>query len=248
MKKCLMSNTINDFWAFIDAQRALIPEPVDSNESRLREAHDRLGESISIEYSRYYADLFESLNRIEVWEACSLVTGTPCGDDSFSYFRNWVIWQGKELTSEILLDPDTLLDFIRARKISLVHPFIESLSMLSVHGGRDANIPLSQTDFIEAWNWQESSPEKISQHLPRLWAIYGDSFSWEPQQPLPVSDEVAVDGLGILKVGDSVNHKSYGAGTIVTFPIPGSPVALIRFADAERGMRIDAKLFSKITL
>jgi hypothetical protein len=243
-----VSNEIDDFWVFIDVQRASIPEPVDSHESLLRSAHDGLDGGIAIQYSKYYSDLFESLNKIEIWEACSLIAGAPCGDDSFSYFRNWVIWQGEEVTSAMLLEPETLLDLARAKKISLSDPFVESLSMLSVHGARDANIPLSQTDFMGEWNWQESSAEKISQRLPRLWAVYGGSFFWAPQQQPPASHEVSVDGLGILNVGDSVNHKSYGAGTIVTFPIPGSPVALIRFADAERGMHIDAKLFSRISL
>lgn len=45
----------------------------------------------------------------ELWAACYILNG-GCSDDSFDYFRAWLIAQGKEVYDNALRDPETLAD------------------------------------------------------------------------------------------------------------------------------------------
>jgi len=235
---------MNEFWTFIDVQRELIPIPVDSYEDRLNLAVKALGSAELKVCRTEYATALDRLNKIEIWEACSLLSGVPCGDSSFLYFRNWIVWQGRSFVESIASNADDLLPLAEQRGIGLSEPFIESLDLLSKAGNGFFEIP-SASDFQERWNWQDSSAGKIAVDLPKLWAVYGQSFQWELPAP-PSSQEEEIPGLGLLRVGDVVRHLfGYGVGTIVSFPIAGSSIAAIDFANEQKTMHIASQYFER---
>ena len=47
----------------------------------------------------------------ELWGAAYQLLG-GCSDDSFEYFRNWLILQGRETFDAVLADPDSLADVV----------------------------------------------------------------------------------------------------------------------------------------
>lgn len=48
--------------------------------------------------------------RYGLWDAAKIFRVDGCSDDSFSYFRSWLIVQGKDVYMAALADPDSLAD------------------------------------------------------------------------------------------------------------------------------------------
>jgi hypothetical protein len=53
-------------------------------------------------------ELLGQANRVDLWAAAYLIRG-GCSDDSFLYFRCWLISRGKQVFEKALADPDTLV-------------------------------------------------------------------------------------------------------------------------------------------
>lgn len=235
---------MNDLWEFVDQQRALIPEPIDRHEDQLNAEFHKLEVGLQKKISNGYFDALKLLNSINIWEACSLIVGMPCGDDSFLYFRNWIIWHGQALMLAVINNPDDLASVIAEKNIKLSNPFVEALGFFSECNSNVSSDFLNE-EFSNKWDSKTSSSYQISQKLPKLWALYGEKFSWD----LPPSigcDSVSITGLGIVKKGEKVRHlKGYGVGIVVEFPIAGRSVAVIDFSDGRRTIDISAEWFSK---
>jgi hypothetical protein len=226
------------FWDFIELCRSRVDEPLDEHEEALSRIWRGLPQASRSAISQEYKRLLDSLDSQLQWEACSLIAGARCGDDSFLYFRNWVLWQGKGFFEAVFESPDSLATLER----DLGSPFIESLSQIW-----DEVAPADSVDdtFSPKWDWKNSSPSSISEHLPKLWQSYGQDFQWDSPPPKS-SDEVEIHELGVLRVGDKVLHKhGYGVGRIKDFPVAGRSIAIIQFEDAQRTMDIDSFGFER---
>jgi hypothetical protein len=233
-----------DFWRFIDQQRRAIPAPVDSHEDLFLAAIDTLGKDVRVAYGCEYRAALNELDKMEAWEAISLLRGTYCGDDSFLYFRNWVIWQGREIKDLFVKDPDGLLKLVDQHQLPISDPFVECLTAFNAYSQASTDNRLA-TEFNPKWNWQESSSQTIANHLPSLWSVYGESFK-ECLLPPPSSREEFISGLGTLRVGDKVRHLvGFGVGVIKGFPIAGRDLAFIEFEDQERCMGITREFFER---
>jgi hypothetical protein len=236
---------MNEFWTFIEAQRALIFIPVDLHEDELNHAINSLGPSELAACRTGYAAALDCLDRLEIWEAGSLLVGSPIGDSSYLHFRNWLIWQGRSFAESIASDADHLLHLAEQSDACLSDPFVECLHLLQEPGGSCSTEILPVSSFDEKWNWQDSSAAKIAGDLPKLWAAYGTAFQWE-LPPSLLSAEEEVPGIGLLRVGDAVRHLfGYGVGTIVSFPVAGTSIGTIDFATEQRTMHISRQFFER---
>jgi len=234
---------MSDLWALIESQRGLA-DRIDCCEIRFRDLPVFDEPKTQEKVRNEYLIILKALDTLEIWEACSLVCGVPCGDSSFLHFRNWLIWQGKGICDLVLKDADHLADLHDSKQVDLANPFVEVLGWLSFEGPWDAS-DVSQFGFDAEWTSQDSSENTIARHLPKLWKLFSNSFRWE--LPIsPATESVLVAGLGVLKKGETVVHLAgYGVGKIVDFPVLGTAIAVIDFADSQRTMNIDARWFSK---
>jgi hypothetical protein len=55
--------------------------------------------------------LLGQANRVDLWAAAYLIRG-GCSDDSFLYFRCWLVSRGKQVFEEALTDPDSLVGVV----------------------------------------------------------------------------------------------------------------------------------------
>jgi hypothetical protein len=58
-------------------------------------------------------DLLGRAYRVDLWAAAYLIRG-GCSDDSFLYFRCWLLARGKKVFEAALADPDSLVDVVDA--------------------------------------------------------------------------------------------------------------------------------------
>lgn len=202
-----------------------------------------------------YIDLFHRADQLLLWEACSLLVHAPVGDDSFEYFRNWLMWQGREVFERALKEPDSIADLVRGGRDETENPFVEELSSLAEMQQDDqrasrCRAPISRGSFLSKWSWQDASTSQMSNDLPQLWELLGQDFSTAGSQSsgekAASRESCTVPGIGRISIGDSITHRfGFGMGVVVAFPIPEHATATIEFADGRRTMRISAKHFSR---
>jgi hypothetical protein len=199
-----------------------------------------------------YCALQREADRLIVWEACSLFLGGTASDDSFEYFKNWLIWGGPRFFADAISKVDALADLCDIHGVDLSSPFFEPLGVLGSYSGASARrgMPNQRLEFGEfaarTWSWMDSSPAKIAADLPRLWSRYAHRFSWDPPA-LPHVASFDAPGLGVIQVGHRVRHKfGYGEGVITEVLVADTALATIKFADDSRPFRVTSDYFELI--
>lgn len=207
---------------------------------------DILPRNQQILVAQEYRRLIGDLNKMQVWEAGSLISGSPLGDDSFEYFRNWILWSGEKVFFTLTSNPDNLLEC----DVNFSSPFFEGLSVCSTYLSEPNLIsPLAAQDFeSNDWDWRDSSSARMAADLPKLWKVYGSNFSWTTVGDVLLADSFYAPGLGCLKVGDRVFHKhGYGEGVIADVLIPDNAIAQIKFSSEIKTYRITSDYFDVIS-
>lgn len=98
--------TKDEFWALIARCRA------DDADETARAVEDTLTDMPPAEICSFQGHLQDRMAESydwRLWGAAYLARG-GCSDDSFDYFREWLITQGQATFERILQDPDSLAD------------------------------------------------------------------------------------------------------------------------------------------
>lgn len=100
--------TIDQFWETVEKARGgSSPELPSTPPESLEKAIEKLPvEDVKEFLKHFYACLIE-LNRWNIWGAGYVIHG-GMGDDSFHYFRSWIIGKGRSAYNQALADPDLL--------------------------------------------------------------------------------------------------------------------------------------------
>lgn len=122
-----------------------------------------------------------------LWGAAYIIMG-GCSDDSFDYFRGWLLFQGKEVYEACIEDPELLIPVLENLSEYDV-PNIEELSLyfgytvyVEKTGDEDDTYftlyhVLSNQEFDEIdieFDWNEDDEEGLKKMFPRLWEMYGE--------------------------------------------------------------------------
>jgi hypothetical protein len=97
------------FWKIIDESRrgtATLPEHI----LKLKDELNKLTALQVVEFANRFEVLKNKAYRWDLWGAIYLLAG-GCSDDSFEYFREWLIAQGKEKFERALKDPESIKDY-----------------------------------------------------------------------------------------------------------------------------------------
>ncbi len=100
------------FWSLIDRARGgSAPQLPSANDEELR----RVLEALPIEdvqaFGRKFYELLCDLNNWRLWGVGYVMAG-GMSDDSFHYFRSWIIGKGQDCVKSALADPDGVSDFV----------------------------------------------------------------------------------------------------------------------------------------
>ena len=102
------------FWDLIDQARAgsqASPSP-----QRLTRVLEGLSSSEIEDFNHAFNEKLCDLNRWRLWGAGYVISG-GMGDDSFHYFRSWIIGKGKVVFEVALSNPDELGLFVDTRDV-----------------------------------------------------------------------------------------------------------------------------------
>lgn len=98
------------FWSIFEPVAAIPGEEIEEQEEVLAEQLSQLSDDELIAFEMTYDRLHANAYRWDLWEV-AYQTGGGCSDDSFTYFRNWLIGRGRQAYYIVLEDPDNLADY-----------------------------------------------------------------------------------------------------------------------------------------
>ncbi len=107
---------INTFWNTIDQARGVKPgEPAPKKPSADPDKLGAILKKLPIaevkDFARHFNDQLLALNKWSIWGAGYVIDG-GMSDDSFHYFRSWLIGKGKSAVELALSDPDSLGPYV----------------------------------------------------------------------------------------------------------------------------------------
>lgn len=99
--------TTDEFWALLDRTRPEDADPTAHAAAVTRELV-AAGLADTADFAGRFDDAMDALYTWDLWGAAYLAFG-GCGDDSFEYFRAWLIGQGRSTWNRARSEPDRLL-------------------------------------------------------------------------------------------------------------------------------------------
>jgi hypothetical protein len=211
----------------------------------------KISEPERTEVGNSYVRITRLLDRTIIYLAGSLIRGRKLGDDSFSDFRNWLIWGGLGIVETAIANTDELYDRFAAENLNISNPYCENLNELGSWSSqsRDAKTPLSLEYFLGENDEELGEPltaEFLEKKLPKLWSQFGKGFEFAQNSGMPEFSEVYVSGLGLFKIGDRVFHKKgYGEGEILRI-LGNEGLVFIRFAHEEKTFWLDPEFIERV--
>jgi hypothetical protein len=176
-------NMIDDvlFWKVIDSTIALESSP----KRQLEALHAALSRLSLEQLERYEASFDSEMRRSyswDLWGAAYVIRG-GASDDSFEYFRCWLISKGKRVFEKVLADPDSLADVL-APDVEGILEF-ESFAYVArkTWGEKTGKpgtempnaAPMLYTDQQPTGIQFDESPASLAKHYPKLWKRFGSS-------------------------------------------------------------------------
>lgn len=134
----------------------------------------KLLRSESIETVSAFARIFDQklveLNRWSIWGAGYVIAG-GMSDDSFHYFRSWILGKGKECYQVALSNPDSLGKFVEDPE-ECDNEGLEyvAVGILRDHGANDPRTGGADGEPIGT-PWEEDDLESL---FPTLWKQFGE--------------------------------------------------------------------------
>ena len=98
------------FWALIQEAKDACGQDNDAWAKYMIDRLAGLGPEQSLMFLNYMDAYKDLAFRYGLWDAAKIFRVDGCSDDSFSYFRSWLIVQGKDVYMAALADPDSLAD------------------------------------------------------------------------------------------------------------------------------------------
>jgi hypothetical protein len=94
----------DDFWSLIEESRDEGAGSEQAAEALLLRLKNMIPEEI-LEFQSHLDERMVETYRWDLW-AVAYIVGGGCSDDSFEYFRGWLITQGREFYETAMMDPE----------------------------------------------------------------------------------------------------------------------------------------------
>lgn len=181
-----------EFWGLIEAAKSL---PEAERMSWIRRDLSQRPEEDIVDFELIFQKLRQEAYDSLLWGAAYVMMG-GCSDDSFDYFRGWLIAQGETVYQQALGNPDTLEAYIPSYyEEEGLAPELEEIFSLAASaytlkqtgtGTYDAQLADQFLTKVEArqpraytlstpritLDWEDG--EDLKERLPRLWARFGE--------------------------------------------------------------------------
>ncbi|MEH7611313.1 DUF4240 domain-containing protein [Gottfriedia acidiceleris] len=178
-----------EFWSLIEESK--------SNEDQaewLIEVLSKKSLNEIVDFELHFQGLMKESYQSKLWAAGYILMG-GCSDDTFDYFRGWLIGQGEEIYHKVMENHDFLANYINDENLD-EEGYPQNEELLNV--GQDAYTLLKTGDIewddesydellekleqkglkpankIE-FDWDEEDSDGLESMFPKLWARFGEN-------------------------------------------------------------------------
>jgi Protein of unknown function (DUF4240) len=254
--RATMSMTEDEFWQLIESARGAGGD--EQHAKRLVARLSRLDARGIVAFALAYESKLDLADTGPVWAAGVLLNGGHGSDDGFLYFRHWLIGQGRAIYSNALSDPDTLSKVDIVATAGAAHAEWESFGASADTAYRRKTkrgiyAKMKRTDQpLPEWDWSEYDDAYMSRNLPQLWSLYGHhKAEFDKRVRALVAEreeratkaEVDVPGLGVIKAGVLLVHRSFGSGTVLGVePILSGAIVTMKFGESVHHLHVNSNV------
>ncbi len=172
-----------EFWNFLDRYKW------EGYEEKRVEGLNEISTENLIQWCFFNEIFYKKAHKYSIWCAAEIVRG-GCGDDSFHYFRNWLILQGFDIYKNALENADTLLKIFQRPRyknrddIQNDSFIFEIEKILEIRGikdyeiwARESNISFIQIEKIDLdtehlqENWADDE-NSLAAVCPKIYAFF----------------------------------------------------------------------------
>lgn len=135
-------------------------------------------------FNQYYYKSYTS----NLWAAAYIVMG-GCSDDSFDYFRAWLLYLGKETYETIIKDPEKIIPHLKHLEEDGDVPefedllYVASMAFEEKTGYDDQHYyniykQLSEDKYVQPemeFDWDEDDEDGLSSKFPLLWERFSEN-------------------------------------------------------------------------
>jgi hypothetical protein len=165
------------FWEIVDGTREAADGDPDEHADLLVEHLARLDPDAVLDFARHFETRFARANTWDVWGAADVLLG-GADEESFDYFRCWLIGQGRHVFEGALHEPDELAELVPdfdaetdGDAEDLGYAADEAYEQLT--GVRLPDLGLPEQDTPQGRPLDFEDTQAMSARFPRLWARFG---------------------------------------------------------------------------
>lgn len=179
------SMTEDQFWTLLETAHRKGDDPEEQLEWLIgklakKPVHEIVG--FDFHFNQQYAKSYTS----DLWAAAFIIMG-GCSDDSFGYFRAWLMFLGKEPYEGALQNPESILPYLE-RMEEDVPEFEDFLYCASA--AFEEKTGMDQDDYLDLYwkvsgdvyvqpemefDWSGDDGEGLLKKFPLLWNAYGET-------------------------------------------------------------------------
>ncbi|HEY9369374.1 DUF4240 domain-containing protein [Streptomyces sp.] len=167
-----------EFWEMIDSTREASEGDPEEHADLLVERLLELDPDAVLDFARHFEARYNRAYRWDLWGAASVLLD-GAGDDSFDYFRCWLIGQGREVFEGAVHDPDALAELlddfdeeIDGDGEELGYAADEAYERLTGAEAPDLGIP-PQAAEPEGAAFDLADDAELAARFPKLWDRFG---------------------------------------------------------------------------
>ncbi len=180
--------TNREFWKLIDRSKKK-----EDQAEWLTDVLIEKGESEILSFEYHFQSLMNESYKSSLWAAAYITMG-GCSDDSFDYFRGWLISRGEKVYNKTMENHEYLAKYIKERNLNeeevpeyeeMLEVGFEAYSLLKT-GDTDwddelhdafleslAQMGIQQQPEIEL-DWDEEDDDELAGMFPKLWKRFGE--------------------------------------------------------------------------
>lgn len=185
MKENTMTDTV--FWQMLEGSKNKGEDAEEQIEWLVSHLARRPVKEI-VMFDYFFNQNFQMSYTSALWAAAYIIMG-GASDDSFDYFRAWLLFQGKETYETVISDPERIIPHLKVLEEEEDVPQLEDL--LSVASlayeektGQDYDEYFDLYESLTGgspelpeieFDWDEDDEEGLRKMFPKLWDRYGET-------------------------------------------------------------------------
>ncbi len=166
------------FWDLIAQAREISEDNTDSQVWEIEELLLQKKPEEAVAFVKHLQRLLANSFQPNLWEACYLIN-LDDREDTFEFFRAWLIMLGKETFDLINENPDAIIDFIDEKEVNedfrLSSPELLSLGFSvweELTGNSPEEMPIDRIE-VEMEGEPNFEDSYLSEEYPLLWEMFG---------------------------------------------------------------------------